>query len=143
MKALRTIALGFSFLIAAAAANAQALTVQANIPFSFVVGNHELPAGQYDVRPGIGNAGILSVRSSDGTQGALAITSSCTNRNWSGNTELVFHRVGQRYFLSSIRVEGYEFGRQLPKNRAEQEAEQVAFNQKSDNVVIFAELVNR
>ena len=142
MKALRSIALGFGLLFAAAAVNAQEVTLRANVPFNFVVANQTLPPGQYVVHPGSASSGILTIRTWDGDRAASAITYACGGGNPPEKTELVFHRVGNMYFLSQIQVEGHSQGRQLPKNRTEAEAE-VASNQKADNVVIFAELVNR
>jgi len=140
MKSLRPIALGFGLLLATAAANAQGVTLRANIPFAFAVGNQALPAGQYVIAPKVGNSAILIVRSSDGNRAASAITYSFGGGNPSEKTELVFHNVGKQYVLSQIQVEGYSEGRQLLSSRAEEE---VALDQKADNVVIVAKLVNR
>jgi hypothetical protein len=140
MKALRSIALGFGFLLVTVAANAQGVTVRANIPFDFVAGNHSLPAGEYQIQPAGGVSTAVAIRSSDRKNAIYVLTFACGNGNPSEKTELVFHRVGQQHFLSQIQAEGYAEGRQLPKSRAEAE---VALDQKADNVVIVAKLVNR
>ena len=140
MKALHSIALGFGLLFATAAVNAQGLNVRADIPFNFVVANQALPAGQYVVRPT--TAGMLIIQSSDGSKAASSITYACGGGSPSKLSELVFHRVGNQYFLSQVQIEGYAQGRQLPKNRTEAEAE-VASNQKADSVVIVADLVKK
>ena len=137
MKALHTVALGFGLLFATAAANAQGVSVRANVPFNFVVGDHTLPAGEYEFRPGTASYAILMVQSTDGKRITSSITGACGGGNPSENTELVFHHVGKLYILSQIQVKGNPEGRQLPKSRAEAE---VALNQKADNVVIFADL---
>jgi len=142
MKALRSITLGFGLLLITAAANAQGVNLRANIPFDFVAGNQNLPAGEYVVQPTLAGTGILTIRSSDGSKSASSITYACGGGNASSKTELIFHRVGRMYFLSQVQVEGHSEGRQLPKSHTEAEA-QVASNQKADNVVIFAEVVNR
>ena len=142
MKALRSITLGFGLLLITAAANAQGVNLRANIPFDFVAGNQNLPAGEYVVQPAAAGSGILTIRSSDGSKAASSITYACGGGNPSWKTELVFHHVGRMYFLSQVQIEGHSEGRQLPKSRTEAEA-QVASNQKADNVVIFAEVVNR
>ena len=142
MKALRSIALGFGLLLTTAAVNAQGVNLRANIPFDFVAGNQNLPAGEYVVQPGAVSGGILIIRSSDGNKAASSITYACGGGNAPEKTELIFHRVGRMYFLSQVQVEGHSEGRQLPKSRTEAEA-QVASNQKADNVVIFAEVISR
>lgn len=142
MKALRSIALGFGLLLTTAAVNAQGVNLRANIPFDFVAGNQNLPAGEYVVQPGVTSGGILTIRSSDGNKAASSITYACGGGNSPEKTELIFHRVGRMYFLSQVQVEGHSEGRQLPKSRTESEA-QVASNQKTDNVVVFAEVISR
>jgi len=139
MKALGSIALGFGLLFVTAVANAQAVYVKANIPFDFVAGNQALPAGQYRISPA---PGVLVIRSADGTKSAMS-----TTQNWGGGgrlerTELIFHHIGKTYFLSQVKVEGFSEGRQLPKSRTESEAE-VAANQKPEQVVIVAGVVNK
>jgi hypothetical protein len=143
MKALHSIALGFGLLFATAAVNAQGVSLRANIPFNFVVGNQALPAGQYVVQPGTaGSSEILTVRSWNNGKAASALTYACGGRSPAEKSELVFHRIGNAYFLSQIQVEGLSQGRQLIKNHTEAEAE-AASNQEAKTVVIFAELVNR
>jgi hypothetical protein len=139
MKALHSIALGFGLLFATAAVNAQGL-VRADIPFNFVVANQALPAGQYVVRPT--TPGMLIIQSSDGSKAASSITYACGGGAPSKLTELVFHRVGNQYFLSQVQIEGYAQGRELPKNRTEAEAE-VASNHKANDVVVVAQVANR
>jgi hypothetical protein len=140
MKALRSIALGSCLLFAAAAAHAQGITLRANIPFNFAVGNQALPAGEYVVQPTGDDWAILTVRSSDSSKAASAITYASGGGNPAAKTVLVFHCVGQKYFLSQIQVEGDSLGRQLPKSRAEAE---LASNQHVANVVILAKAVTR
>ncbi len=137
MKSLQAIALGLGLLVVTAAANAQGTTVRANIPFSFVVGNQPLPAGEYEIKRMLGND-ILAIQDSEGNR-AVALTLACESSAPSEKTELVFHRVGPYYFLWQVRTEGSSYGRQFQKGRMEAEE---ASNQKTDNVVILAELTN-
>ena len=142
MKALYTIALSVGLLLTAAAANAQEVTMRAHVPFDFVVGDQILPAGEYLVQPELSGTAILVIRSSDGNRTASTITYSYGGGKPWEKTELVFHHVAQRYILAQVQVQGFAAGRQLPKNRAEAEAE-TQLSQKADNVVVLAELVNR
>jgi hypothetical protein len=142
MKALHSIALGFGLLFAAAAVNAQGVNVRASIPFNFVVADQTLPAGQYVVRPEAMGSQLLTIQSSDGSKSASALTYACGGGDPAQKTVLVFHRIGNAYFLYQVQIRGYAEGRQLPKNRTEAEAE-VASNQKADDVVIVADIANR
>ena len=139
MRALQSMALGFGLLFATAAVNAQGVNVRADIPVPFVVDRQILPAGEYDFRPGAASYAILMIQSADGKKTTSSTTNACGGGDSAKNTELVFHHVGRRYFLSQILVQGYPEGRQLPKSRAEAEME---LNQRADNVVIFAEIAN-
>jgi len=142
MKALYTIALTVGLLLTTAAANAQAVTMRAHVPFDFVVGDQALPAGDYLIQPALSGSAILTIRSSDGSRSASAITYAFGGGKPWEKTELVFHHVAQSYILAQVQVQGFAEGRQLPKNRAEAEA-QTQLGQKADKVVVLAELVNR
>jgi len=139
MKALQSIALGFGLLFATAAANAQGVNVRADIPFPFIVDRQILPAGEYEFRPGAASYAILMIQSADGKRTTSSITNACGGGHPAENTELVFHHLGKRYYLSQLLVQGDPEGRQLPKSRAEAEME---LNQKTENVVIFAKIAN-
>jgi hypothetical protein len=139
MKMFRSIALGFGLLLATAS-YAQETNVRATVPFDFIVGNHALPAGEYTVQS-IGSAGLgLSIRNYDKKAGILSVSQSCRKSNPSDKTVLVFHRVGTRYFLREIWLQGSESGRQLPQSRAEAE---MALNQKVETVIVAASLAAR
>jgi len=138
MKALQFIALVFGLLFATAA-NAQGVNVRADIPFPFVVDRQILPAGEYEFRPGAASYAILMIQSADGKKATSSTTNACGGGDPANGTELVFHHIGKRYFLSQLLVQGYPEGRQLPKSRAEAEME---LDQKADKVVIFAGIAN-
>lgn len=90
----------------------------ANIPFSFVVANHTLPAGRYIVTPfGENNLRIYNSAS----QGALVLTHSVQGSAPESSGKLVFHRYGQVYFLSEAWVAANAIGRQVFPSSAEEE----------------------
>jgi hypothetical protein len=127
-----------SLVLVAGSAFAQTNHVQAKIPFDFMVGKATLPAGQYDLTSLNDGANKLSVlRGSDGRSNAIFSANRVESRNASDKTKLVFHRVGDQYFLRQIWAEGAYAGRELPPTKLESE---LAMNNSPEQVVVLAEL---
>jgi hypothetical protein len=84
-------------LCALAKANAEELKV--TVPFDFVVSGKVLPAATYTIRESLPNDKSGLEFLGDGT-GALAIASEI-DTNVTGS-RLVFHRIGDKYFLSDV-----------------------------------------
>jgi hypothetical protein len=92
--------------------------VEANIPFDFMVGGENLPAGKYTVETGAA-LNIVIVRNWKTKRAAGAISQAFEVRAGS-KPHLVFRRYGDQYFLG--RVIGFSNGTELPKSKAEREA---------------------
>ena len=94
--------------------------IQANVPFDFTVSDTRLPAGKYEIRrldDEVSNA--LEIRSANGRT-AVAFTVDDAQRpddQIANKTELIFDKVGDRYFLSQVWVAGSASGSELPKSR--------------------------
>lgn len=86
-------------IVFAALAKANAEELRVNVPFNFVVSGKELPAASYTVRESSinDNSGLAFL--GQGT-GALAVASE-VNANVTGS-KLIFHRIGDQYFLSDV-----------------------------------------
>jgi hypothetical protein len=124
-----------TLVLAAGSAFAQSEEVRANIPFAFVVNKATLPAGNYSIdRAGMTSDAIV-IRCLDGKTSQLAGTMSRGASKISDRTKLVFHRYGDRYFLSQIWVEGNAHMRELAKGKLESE---VALDLSSHDVVLYA-----
>ena len=96
--------------------------IRGNIPFAFMVGNTELPAGEYDVKALDDNArNVLEVRSVKDHKSVFADSENVETKGQriEKRSELVFDKVGDKYFLTQIWVEGSAFGSELPKSRME------------------------
>jgi hypothetical protein len=109
-----------SLTLLTAAAFAQSRVAQYEIPFAFQVGTTVLPAGNYDVRPEAIQA-VLSIQCFECKAGVMVQTNAISAADMSGKTVLVFHRYGERYFLSAAWTAGYDRGRGLRKSKAERE----------------------
>ena len=120
-------------LALAVAANAQVLSaVVINVPFDFVAGEKQMPAGRYTVRRVRSDAeGALFIRSEDGRAAAAVLTN--TGEANPRAAALVFRRHGDRYFLAEISVPGTASVRKLPRTGAERRLErELAGQNKSD-----------
>ena len=87
--------------------------VVVHIPFSFIVGTTQLPAGDYVVTEGVDdNENILAIESTDGRQAVYALSISATPPRPS-QSELTFEKFENRYFLSKVSSEG-GIAREIP-----------------------------
>jgi hypothetical protein len=93
-------------------------SVEANIPFDFMVGGEQLPAGKYTVETGAARS-TVTVRNWKAKRAAGAISQNFEVRAGS-KPQLVFHRYGNQYFLAKVIT--YSTGIELPKSKAEREA---------------------
>ena len=123
--------LGLSLLLAVSA-SAQTVA-KANIPFNFIVAGKTLPAGEYTIRSLDTIQRVLVIRGSDKSQ--MVMANSCASAKPSDTSKLVFHRYGDRYFLSQIWTGGNSSGAELPPSRRESE---VAMDFPRQEVVLVA-----
>jgi hypothetical protein len=135
-KTALTLVGALSLLLVAGSAFAQSNEVRANVPFDFVVNKTTMPAGTYQIVNG-GTLGseTIAIRGMNIKASKLVTTSREESSKPSAKTKLVFHRLGDRYFLSQIWVEGSDSVRQLPKSQLESE---VAMDYATQEVVLVA-----
>ena len=126
-------------LLVAACANAQTLGVTANVPFDFVVNKATMPAGEYSVKAiSESSAAALALRNRDSNSTMIALSNEARSLNPSQETKLVFHRYGERYFLSQIWVAGERSGREFAVSK--REVEMAKNVQRDQDVIVLAEL---
>jgi hypothetical protein len=131
--------LSLAFLAATQTVRAQE-PVLANIPFEFTAGNRTLPAGEYRVQKTALGSSMLLIQSTDQSAAVIVLSSAATENVSQTQSRLVFHRYGNRYFLSKVWVAGYAQGRELPKSKQEKE-HVLARNETQDQVTIIARLI--
>ncbi len=105
-----------ALLLNAASAYAQAFAT-ANVPFDFKVGKAQLPAGSYVISTDNPNTIVIHNRKS--SAGALSIVRHEYPRNKS--PRLVFHRVGDQYFLAEVWGAAGSDGMTIPASKLEKE----------------------
>jgi hypothetical protein len=120
-----TMVVALSLATAAVSADAQSSTKQtANIPFEFVVGNHEMSAGKYDV-DGITSGGlVVRIRNASNADSTTRLTSTIVRIKAPDKGKLVFRRYGSTYFLTEVWRAGDPNGRELVKSSREKTAKQ-------------------
>jgi len=132
--------LALAFLATTQVARAQE-PLLASIPFQFTAGRMTLPAGEYRVQKVRDGSSALLIRSTDGTGATMVITSAASVNAPPAKSKLIFHRYGNRYFLTQVWSAGSSQGRELPKSAKEKEQALLARNEAPDQVTIVARLM--
>jgi hypothetical protein len=94
-----------------------------NVPFTFYVGNTQLPAGEYTIRRvSPANPDLLELRSTDGKMAVLVLGRPAQSTSTPPTTELIFKKYGSGPVLSQIFQAGNQTGVELPKLLQEERA---------------------
>jgi hypothetical protein len=137
-KQISTTLLGLAAaLVLAVSAGAQALPAAAiNVPFDFVAGGKQMPAGRYNVsRIKSDSETALLIRSVDGRSSTVVLTSA--GQSQPRATALVFRRHGDRHFLAEVSMPGTASVRELRKTGAERRLErELAEQNKSESQTV-------
>jgi hypothetical protein len=125
-------------LLAAASVHVQAqerLLFKATIPFAFTVENSNLPAGLYTVSL-LPPYNMIKVQSEDGRKVAMIPAIPSPTSAASEQTKLVFHRIGNQYFLAQVWEQGSNLHRDLRSGKLAQEL--VSGGWKAQSTTILA-----
>lgn len=135
---LMAAAMATTILASTRVASAQQQVV-ASIPFDFAAGAANLPAGDYSVKAAGGNGTLLLTNRDNPKISAFVAANAAVSADVQTQSKLVFHRYGDRYFLSQVWTEGESTGKQLPKTAREKES---AMSAKADTgtVILVASL---
>ena len=108
MKTLNTMILsvGAVALLGASGLRAQT-TATANIPFAFTVQNTTLPAGEYTMSEASQTGNLMSIRNPEAHQAIVVVAPGGDKayRRAGDKNVLVFHKVGDRYFLAAVKTD--------------------------------------
>ena len=114
---------GVVLMAALVSAHAQSTSVVADVPFEFTVGGKSLKAGEYSIKAFAANGDALLISNKDSNDSAIRLSNTIQARIVPQQGKLVFHRYGQRYFLSEVWSPGERMGRQLRKSGEERAIE--------------------
>ncbi|HXM36648.1 MAG TPA: hypothetical protein VN920_15745 [Pyrinomonadaceae bacterium] len=137
-QTLRTFTmLSLLLMLTAVTVSAQSERIRVtNIPFSFIVGQKTLPAGEYTVEPNRKDSdNVWLVQSKEGHASALFTTNTVRVGETQEEAKLVFHKYGGLYFLSQIWTAGDAAGRELLTPRLER---QLAKNTIERQMIVLA-----
>jgi hypothetical protein len=104
------------------------VTLTAEVPFEFHAGKAALPAGEYTLQRGLASNALLIARS-DRTAHAVVLTNGAEKNTAPGESKLVFHKYGDRYFLAQVWTAGMTRGYDLPVTKTERELTRIARHQ--------------
>lgn len=95
------------------------VAISSQVPFEFVVGDHIVPSGKCIVQAAPTASDTILIRNDDAMVRLFSSLSLAEARQAPATDEFVFHKYGDRYFLSEIRVEGSRIVYQLPQSKEE------------------------
>ena len=108
MKTLKTIILS---LVAVALLGASGLYAQtkatATIPFEFTVQNTTLPAGDYTMSAASSSHDVMLIRNAETRKAILVLAPSAVTEYKGARDKnvVLFHRIGDRYFLAEVKTD--------------------------------------
>jgi hypothetical protein len=85
-------------------ASAQSLPIHVRIPFPFIAADRTVQAGDYTLLPASTSPGFMLLKGDEGEQGLFLSTFPLDSRPAAelNVVKVVFHRYGDRYFLSEV-----------------------------------------
>ena len=107
----------------------------ANVPFDFTVGQTQLPAGTYNISP-LAHGAIL-IRDGKTAKSVASIFRWEDAGKGDSVTKLVFHKYGDKYFLSQVARGNGNGVMQLPTSKLEEEV-RVASSRVPEKAVVAA-----
>ena len=124
-------------LISVPSTYAQA-TIEATVPFNFMVGKAEMPAGTYTINRLSSSA--IEIKGSTTKKSAVSIVWSEGPSGSDSAAKLVFNRYGDSYFLSQVTRGSGANVMQLPTSKLEQEQRIASTSGPSGQKVVAARL---
>src|SRR5260370_5571801 len=112
--------LSFLLMLTAVTVSAQSKRIRVIMPFSFIVGQKTLPAGEYDLEPNRQDAdNVWLLQNRDGHATVLFATNTVRASETQEEARIVFHMYAGQYFLSQIWTQDETAGRDLLMPRLE------------------------
>ena len=136
MKRIIAIALfTLANLVTVGSVLAQDPSLEVAVPFAFTVGTKLLPSGTYAISSQRGSPELLLIQNR--AQGIAIFTPAHADARQLKHGELVFHKYGDRYFLSEILCSSCNVNMEIPASKSEMSAQlQEAHLRGSDQVLV-------
>ena len=107
--------------------------VQANVPFAFTSQDKAMPAGNYEIIAL--NDQVLEVWNLDAQRGRVLLKQIAVQSSQAQDPKLVFHKYGNRYFLSQIWSRDSHYGIEFAESKLEKEVK-MADNRLPETVIV-------
>ena len=120
-QGLTLLVLALALVPAMAVAQLNSATIKADVPFAFTVADQTIPAGTCLVRAAGSNSDALWIGNEADKVAAYALPLRTESLEPSERTVIVFHKYGDRYFLSSIERSGTSAGYKMRETKVEKE----------------------
>jgi len=75
-----------------------------NVPFSFVVANQVIPAGECTIQSAGTQGSVLTLSNRDAKLNIFVRASAGLQKNAPAVSSMVFHKYGNRYFLKGVKI---------------------------------------
>jgi hypothetical protein len=106
MKTLKTMILGVGAVALLGASGLWAQTkAAANIPFEFTAQNTTLPAGEYTLSAASASHDLMLIRNAETGKGIMVLAAGSAYKGANEKSVVVFHRIGDRYFLAEVKTD--------------------------------------
>jgi hypothetical protein len=112
-------ALATGALVSTSHAVAQGTTVQVQVPFAFENGSQHLPAGKYTIE--LQSQHLMLLRGTAANSAGFATTIPDERLSPAQKGKVIFHKYGDRYFISEVWVAGEATGRHCITSRTEKQ----------------------
>jgi hypothetical protein len=111
----------FALPIVSVAQMAESTRIVGQVPFPFTVANKLVPAGQWTIEPAAQGSRTLVIRNPRAKVSLFTPAAPTEASKASSSYALVFHKYGDRAFLTGIKLAGDRTIYQIPESRAEAE----------------------
>jgi hypothetical protein len=140
MKNLRYFVLAIVAVLFASTAHAQQNAVQASIPFPFVVDGQSYPAGDYTILTDHAPSHYVILRATGEVKMTVMLRpQDCISQKNIEQSKMIFHHVGDTYFLYQVWRSGDLNGKEF--NVSKQEIRLAAKNTGKSEVIVAANAV--
>jgi len=137
MKTLKTLILSIGAVALLGASGLYAQTkATANIPFEFTVQNTTLPAGEYSMSAASTSHDVMVIRNVETRKAILVLAPEGGSKGPRDKNVVVFHQIGDRYFLAEVKTDGVS-GRVAP-SKLERERASEGSGQTMAAVIVSA-----
>ena len=137
-RTLITICLLFAAVTVSAQTTPNQRLMKVNVPFSFGVEGHSLPAGEYSIFT-VTPERSIRIASADGKHSAVVNTLPNYASSPSENSFLVFHKYGNEYFLAEVWTAGQNVARNPLSSNAAMEIASSGSKPQAITVIALAD----